>query len=145
MKKNLITAYVYAEIDYLLNQIGYRVATMILNKREKVSVFNVELGLELGLWDGVPGSGICWAQGAYESLDALVKEIVKGVEEYKFRDFNFSFDYPDYLSVSFFKPKDSKQPFKAEDILSRERPLNEQERESFARAFIALSNKTEEK
>ncbi len=136
-----ITAYVFASIDYTHNRTLYSVCT-ISNSKEAVKPANVySKPIEMGLWDDVPHSGISWAEDGYSSMYELVEKIREGAVKHDFRDFEFSFDYPDYLAVCFHRSNDSEPLTAVENILVRERPLNENEREQFARAFAALSNK----
>lgn len=138
-------AYVFASVDYANNKTQYGVMTLLGKNLKKIGVYNPLVdSVEMGLWDGKQGSEVCFAYDPCESMADLVKEIAKGVKQFKehnMMDFIFSFEYPDNLNVSFFKKDDRYTAL--ENILVRERPLNEQEREQFARAFAALSNKKE--
>lgn len=131
----VIYAYVFAQFNYAKGTMLYGVAT--IHGKVKKPHFQQTL-LERGLWDGIKGSGICIADDMYSSLNELAKEIQKGFINYKEKGFEFeiSFDYTDSLTLCF----SSERPYSATDnILIRERPLNETEREQFALAFTLLS------
>ncbi len=137
-----ITAYVYACIDYSNNSVRYGVNTTYIEDEKKPAFFFFpgKIATEGGIWDGVPGSGNGFAEETFPSLQQLAEVIQNGVEEYpELKSFLFCFDLPDLLWVDFFKdPASNSRP--VSDMLSRERPLNEHERDAFGRAFAALQS-----
>ncbi|MCU0660539.1 MAG: hypothetical protein MUD00_02935 [Candidatus Pacebacteria bacterium] len=138
-----ITAYVFASIDYTNNRTLYHVYT-ISDSKEAVKPTSVySKPVETGLWDDVLHSKVVWADDGYKSMDELVEEIREGVSKYEIYDFVFSFDYPDHLTACFTRSKTPTLPTVVDNILVCERPLNENEREQFARAFAALPNEKE--
>jgi hypothetical protein len=147
VKKNIktmnnIKAYVYAQSCYTENKFGYGIYTLNMQNKRGVSFFPGKVVIEGGLWDGVRQSGVGWADDIYPSLQELVNVIRDGVEQYPhLKSFDFCFDLPDILSVEFFKDitKPEKKFTVEGNLLYRERPLNEHERETFARAFTALT------
>ncbi len=134
-----IVACLYAVIDYRDSTTSYGVYTVLPhNKKETVRSSVYKHPIEIGLWDGVVGSGVCWAEGPYASMKELVVAIAEGVAKHQITEFDFTFEHPDYISASFFASKGSKVYSPFDNILTRERPLNEDERQEFVRALIAL-------
>ncbi len=138
-----INAYVYASLDYATKETSYGVAT--INKKGKDDLGIVKL--EYGLWDGKPWEGENNPPGrivlctSCESLNELVLDIRRGAEEYEFPDLRFLFDYPDNLDVSFWRAEEDQHFTAVDNLLRRYRPLNEEERQQFAKAFADLSGK----
>ena len=137
-----IKAHVYAQVDYGQNKTGYGFMTFsdaAVPLKDSMFKKQVMMGVCFGV-------GVYIADDIYESITELVKTLTEGVahfyEKCHIDDFNFSFEYPDYLSVCYTKTNGVFTT--RENILTRERPLNENEREEFARAFAALSNKRNE-
>jgi len=133
---SVIKLLVYAQIDHTTNEVGYGVYTLSKkDNKERVSI--IPFDLEMGIWDGIVGSGVGWAEDCYNTLENLVSEIAQGVKENREKsifDFEFYFDFSESLSVTF-HPKTLKP---REDVLTTQRPLTNEEREQFSKYLSKL-------
>ena len=139
-----IKALIYAQTDYTTGETKYGIYTISKVDKKKISFF--KHSIESGLWDGVVGSGIEWADDMYNSLKELVVEIQRGAKEFNKTEISITFDFPDHVQISFFQP----EWLAVDNCLYRERPLNEHERNQFVVELaslqsIASSDKTDEK
>ncbi len=135
-----IQACLFASVNYKTGETSYGVCTLDPNPtKSELNRNKIAKPMELGIWDGVRASGVGWAEDPRSTIAELVTAIAEGIKEYDIRDFSFTFEYPDYMTVCFTEKKDGSNKYSAiEDILIRERPLNEHEREQFAKAIAAL-------
>lgn len=91
---------------------------------------------DMGLWDGVEASGNYCADDTYQSIEKLVHEIKTGAEKLGFKNIDFVFNIPnDVISLVFHESKPGQYNI---DLLDRERPLNEIERQEFLKQLALL-------
>jgi hypothetical protein len=135
MKVSHVVAHVFAHIDYSSGKTYYELCVPYPHRPLSI----LPLKYEQGLAFGEPGSGIVWANDSYENMLCLVSEIRAGVDKFGIKSFSFSFDFPDLATVEFWKQPGAERHTAKDNILYRERPLNEQEREAFLRALACLA------